>query len=1010
MIAPRQPGVAVFDPTLPDVNVLASAAMQQGLVPIYLAQDCDSLTRLVHQLQALGGTQQLHVFCHGEPGKLWLGTTYLDQHQLPLRSGDIQQLGQWLSHGCLLYSCETAQGKTGRQFVAQLAQALGSNVLASSHSIGRTHPYNSNWQLDYGAQRLQQEVIKVPDYAHQLAATTLTFSSNDGDALDDDHIATDGEGGSENIDGIEIQIYSINSSINRVGSSEWFPASGAGGNTLNSSDGFSGITTDFLEGYGGEVYGMVVKSNGSEFKFNGFDFYDWGNQTGEAMSIAAYRDGAMVAGSTVSFNANNNTSRVNQDVSGNTNYQNVDEVRIFFNDGAGYAAINNIIIDDAISPNTPPSLGGTPADDTAIEDVATAIDLSAYNITDAELDDPITLTLSVDRGTIAALGGNGTASGVTVAGSGTNSMTLAGAEADLNIFLDNTSNILYTTASNDTTAATLTVTPNDGTSNGTADTVTINISAVNDDPTVTGLASDITFTEDTQGNVDLSAATFADVDSSNVTVTLTASEGTFATPADGAGVGGGVTETLVNATTITLVGTAADINTYLDTASNIQWTGASNDSGNDASTFTVTANDGDGSGDVAHGTINADITAVNDDPTATGLPTDLTFTEDTQGNVDLSPVSFADVDSATLTVTLTASEGTFAAPADGAGVGGGVTETQLNATTITLVGTAADINTYLDTASNIQWTGASNDSGNDASTFTVTANDGDGSGNVALGSVNADITAGNDAPSLDAAQSPVLTAIDEDAGDDDGSGADGDDDGANNANNPGTSVAAMVVDGSITDVDGGAAEAIAVTQVDNTNGIWQYSTDNGTSWNNFSGTTGSSVDLTATARLLDGSLGGGSTQLIRFVPDANYSGTATITFHAWDKTSGSAGGTADASTVGNATSFSTASDTASVTINAVNDAPVFTGLDGTPSYTEGAAAVPLDANATISDLELDALNGGNGDYSGASLTIARNGGTDASDLFSVLSGGNLTVAGGPNGGGTVTAGGNVIAT
>ncbi|WP_199243959.1 DUF4214 domain-containing protein [Bacterioplanes sanyensis] len=756
---------------------------------------------------------------------------------------------------------------------------------------------------------------------------------------------------------------------------------------------------------------MAVKSSdGSEFKFNGFDFYDWGNQNGEAMSIVAYLDNNMVASSTVNFNANGNTSRVNQDLSANALYQNVDEVRIFFDDGAGYASLNNIIIDDAIPPNNPPSLGGTPADDTATEDVATAIDLSAYNISDAELDDPITLTLSVNRGTIAALGGNGTADGVTVAGSGTNSMTLAGSEADLNIFLDNTSNILFTSDSNDTTAATLTVTPNDGTSNGTADTVTINISAVNDNPTVTGLVSDITFTEDTQGNLDLSAATFADVDSGNVTVTITASEGTFATPADGAGVGGGVEETLVNATTITLIGAAADINTYLDTASNIQWTGASNDSGNDASTFTVTANDGDGSGDVALGTINADITPANDDPTATGLPTDLTFSEDTQGNVDLSAVSFADVDSATLTVTLTASEGTFASPADGAGVGGGVTETLVNATTITLVGTAADINTYLDTASNIQWIGASNDSGNDASTFTVTANDGDGSGNVALGSVNADITAANDAPSLDAAQSPVLTAVDEDAGDDDGSGADGDDDGSNNANNPGTSVAAMVVDGSITDVDGGAVEAIAVTQVDNTNGIWQYSTDNGTSWNNFSGTTGSSVDLTATARLLDGSLSGGSTQLIRFVPDANYSGTATITFHAWDKSSGSAGGTANASTTGNATPFSTASDTASVTINAVNDAPVFNGLDGTPSYTESGAAVQLDANATISDQELDALNGGNGDYSGASLTIARNGGTDASDLFSVLTGGNLTVAGGPNGGGTVSAGGNAIAT
>ncbi|MCK0071245.1 hypothetical protein, partial [Kordiimonas laminariae] len=109
--------------------------------------------------------------------------------------------------------------------------------------------------------------------------------------------------------------------------------------------------------------------------------------------------------------------------------------------------------------------------------------------------------------------------------------------------------------------------------------------------------------EDTQSNIDLGTTVLSDIDSASITVTLTASAGTFATPADGAGVGSGVIETLVNPTTITLVGTPADINTYLDTASNIQYTSASNVSGNAAATITVTANDGDGSGNVNLGTV-----------------------------------------------------------------------------------------------------------------------------------------------------------------------------------------------------------------------------------------------------------------------------------------------------------------------------------------------------------------------------------------------------------------------
>ncbi|MCP4301469.1 MAG: hypothetical protein GY783_12850, partial [Gammaproteobacteria bacterium] len=55
-----------------------------------------------------------------------------------------------------------------------------------------------------------------------------------------------------------------------------------------------------------------------------------------------------------------------------------------------------------------------------------------------------------------------------------------------------------------------------------------------------------------------------------------------------------------------------------------------------------------------------------------------------------------------------------------------------------------------------------------------------------------------------------------------------------------------------------------------------------------------------------------------------------------------------------------------------------TTLDGTPTFTEGGAAVVLDADVEIRDFELDALN----DYDGASLTLVRNGGASAEDVFS----------------------------
>ena len=72
--------------------------------------------------------------------------------------------------------------------------------------------------------------------------------------------------------------------------------------------------------------------------------------------------------------------------------------------------------------------------------------------------------------------------------------------------------------------------------------------------------------------------------------------------------------------------------------------------------------------------------------------------------------------------------------------------------------------------------------------------------------------------------------------------------------------------------------------------------------------------------------------LIRFVPSANYTGSVDpgITFRAWDQTTGANGGTANVSTNGGTTAYSTATETAAITVNAVNDAPV---LDNTGTMT-----------------------------------------------------------------------------
>src|SRR5262249_29152564 len=130
--------------------------------------------------------------------------------------------------------------------------------------------------------------------------------------------------------------------------------------------------------------------------------------------------------------------------------------------------------------------------------------------------------------------------------------------------------------------------------------------------------------------------------------------------------------------------------------------------------------------------------------------------------------------------------------------------------------------------------------------------------------------------------------------------------------NPGTSVSALIL-GQFTDPDPDVLKGIAATVVDNTNGVWEYSTNSGSSWNPFGSPTA------AAARLLAAD----TNSYVRFVPNANWSGTIAggLTFLAWDRTSGTPGSTADVTVNGGTTAFSTASAAASITVNSVNDAP-----------------------------------------------------------------------------------------
>ena len=142
-------------------------------------------------------------------------------------------------------------------------------------------------------------------------------------------------------------------------------------------------------------------------------------------------------------------------------------------------------------------------------------------------------------------------------------------------------------------------------------------------------------------------------------------------------------------------------------------------------------------------------------------------------------------------------------------------------------------------------------------------------------------------------------------------------------NPDGTSVGDFIYDSAIGDQDflnqDNVPEAIVVTEVDNTYGYWEYSIDNGNTWSKFTNTVGSTVELGVNSRLLD------SNDIVRFKRINGIAPfTPTIKFRAWDKTTGSSGETADPSSNGGSTAFSSGVGKATVAIVDalnVNNAP-----------------------------------------------------------------------------------------
>jgi hypothetical protein len=405
--------------------------------------------------------------------------------------------------------------------------------------------------------------------------------------------------------------------------------------------------------------------------------------------------------------------------------------------------------------------------------------------------------------------------------------------------------------------------------------------------------------------------------------------------------------------------------------------------------------------------MTVNVAAVNDAPTLAGGPFALAGTnEDTASagtlvSALLAGLTHGDVDAGALSgisVTASTGNGTWQYSTDGVtwnGVGGVSINSALLLSDTTRVRYVPDgANGETAQLTFRAWDRTSGLASTNATRQTADTTANGGTTAFSTGTAQATITVAdvNDAPVLNAARTPVLASVSEDATAPVGA--------------VGTLVSSLVDDAvpagqvdNVTDADTGALLGIALIGTDTTQGTWHYSLDNGASW------TALPAVGPANALLLAADAG---TRLY-FQPNPDYAGTlaSAVTFRAWDRTSGTAGALANPGAGGGSSAFSTASDTASLTVTGANDAPVIGSLAADArGYAAGSGAVVVDQGAAATVIDVDSAN-----FDGGELRIAiASGEVAAEDVLAIATGPSVSLSAGMTVGSVVTVSGAAIGT
>ena len=176
----RGKAIAFIDSAVTDYQMLVAGVIP-GVEAVLLNASQDGVVQITEALARRQDIGAVHIICHGSPGRLKLGNSFLGIDTL---NNYISHLQQWRkalnnSGSILLYGCRVAAGDAGEELIQKLQNLTGASIAASTTITGNK-ALGGDWNLEVSKGEVRAPLAFNSELIATYPATFLELSSLNG--------------------------------------------------------------------------------------------------------------------------------------------------------------------------------------------------------------------------------------------------------------------------------------------------------------------------------------------------------------------------------------------------------------------------------------------------------------------------------------------------------------------------------------------------------------------------------------------------------------------------------------------------------------------------------------------------------------------------------------------------------------------------------------------------------------------------------------------------------------